>query len=128
MEVQLHSFFISALDAVSGYHHVMDVLHTYIHTYIHTHTHTHTHIHTYIHNFMYKDSVSTSQKTTPSRYKDHYLTGLWRGLSGGSNPGRGGRFFSSSNRPDRLWGPPSLLLYVGFFRGRVKRPRRDFDQ
>jgi len=25
------------------------------------------------------------------------------------NPGRGKRLFSSPNRSDRLWGPPSLL-------------------
>jgi len=30
-------------------------------------------------------------------------------MIGGSNPGRGWEFFSSPPRPDRLWGPPSLL-------------------
>jgi len=28
--------------------------------------------------------------------------------SRGANPDRGNRFLSSPNRPDRLWGPPSL--------------------
>jgi hypothetical protein len=32
------------------------------------------------------------------------------GLDGrGSIPGEGNRFFFSAQRPDRLWGPPSLL-------------------
>jgi len=32
------------------------------------------------------------------------------GLIGGSSPGRGWEFFSSTPRPDLLWGLPSLLL------------------
>jgi hypothetical protein len=28
----------------------------------------------------------------------------------GSNPGRGERYFYTPKHPDRLWGPPSLLL------------------
>jgi len=28
----------------------------------------------------------------------------------GSNPGKSKRFYSFPKRPDRLWGPPSLLL------------------
>jgi hypothetical protein len=28
----------------------------------------------------------------------------------GSNPGRGKRFYSSPKHPDRLWGPPCLLV------------------
>jgi hypothetical protein len=46
----------------------------------------------------------------PSRYSD--------GLDGGSSiPGRGKVFFSSPKRPDRLWGPLSLLSngYWGLF-------------
>jgi hypothetical protein len=48
----------------------------------------------------------------------------------GSIPGRGKRFLSIGQRPDRLWGPPSLLsnshrkLYPG---GRVKRQGRQAD-
>jgi hypothetical protein len=42
-----------------------------------------------------------------------YLVGIATGLYGledrGSIPGRGKRFFSSPQRPDRLWGPSSLL-------------------
>jgi hypothetical protein len=30
-------------------------------------------------------------------------------MIGGSSPGRSLEFFSSPPRPDRLWGPPSLL-------------------
>ena len=40
----------------------------------------------------------------------------------------GGRFFSSPKRPDRLWGPPSLIFsgYRGISSG-VKRPECDVD-
>jgi hypothetical protein len=41
-------------------------------------------------------------------------------------PGRGKRFFSNSQGPDRLWGPPSHLsnaLSPG-----VKRPGREVDR
>jgi hypothetical protein len=43
--------------------------------------------------------------------------GLNTWMIGGSNPGRGWEFFSSPPRPDRLWGPSSLLSngYQGFF-------------
>jgi hypothetical protein len=39
------------------------------------------------------------------------------------------KFFSSPPRPDRLWGPPSLLFkgYRGFFPQGVKRPGRVVD-
>jgi len=30
-------------------------------------------------------------------------------MIGGSSPGRGWEFYASPPRPDRLWGPPSLL-------------------
>jgi hypothetical protein len=35
----------------------------------------------------------------------------------GSNPGGGWEFFSSPPRPDRFWGPPSILYkgYQGLF-------------
>jgi hypothetical protein len=38
-------------------------------------------------------------------------------MIGGSSPGRGWEFFSSSSRPDRLWGPYNFLLngYQGLF-------------
>jgi hypothetical protein len=38
-------------------------------------------------------------------------------MIGGSSPGRGWEFFSSPPRPDRFWGPPSLLsnVYHGLF-------------
>jgi hypothetical protein len=44
----------------------------------------------------------------------------------GSIPGRGKRFFCTPQRPDRLWGPPSLIsnVYLGFSLG-VKRPGRE---
>jgi hypothetical protein len=40
-------------------------------------------------------------------------------MIGGSSPGSGWEFFSSPPRPDRLWGPPSLLPngYQGLFSG-----------
>jgi hypothetical protein len=50
-------------------------------------------------------------------------------MIGGSSPCRGWEFFSSPPRPDRLWGPPSLLnqwvprtLNPG-----IKRPEREAD-
>jgi hypothetical protein len=39
----------------------------------------------------------------------------------GSIPGRGKRFFSPPQRPDRLWGPPSLL--PNGYRGLVPRDK-----
>jgi hypothetical protein len=41
----------------------------------------------------------------------------------------GARFFSSPRRPDRFWGPPSLLTnrYQGLFAPGVKRPWREAD-
>jgi len=56
-----------------------------------------------------------------SRYSDS----LRAGQSGGSNPG-GGEIFRT--RPDRPWGPPSLL-YNGYrvFPGGKERPGRGVD-
>jgi hypothetical protein len=47
----------------------------------------------------------------------------------GSSLGRGWEFFSLPSRPDRLWGPPSLLSsgYQGMLCLRVKRPEREAD-
>jgi hypothetical protein len=43
----------------------------------------------------------------------------------GSNPGRDKIFFSSPKRPDRLWGPPSLLLnWCRSYFSEVKQPER----
>jgi hypothetical protein len=43
--------------------------------------------------------------------------------------GSDGIFFSSPPRPDRFWGPPSLLSsgYLGAFTAGVKRPGRKPD-
>jgi hypothetical protein len=44
-------------------------------------------------------------------------------MIGGESPDRGWEFFSSPPCPDRLWGPPSLLLWVpGALSLGVKRP------
>jgi hypothetical protein len=54
-------------------------------------------------------------------------TGYW--LDGlGSIPGSA-RFFSSSQRPDRLWGPPNFLYngYRGHSPREVKRQGREAD-
>jgi hypothetical protein len=46
----------------------------------------------------------------------------------GSSPGQGWKFLSSPPRPDRLYGPPSLLsnVYQGLSLG-VRRPGREAD-
>jgi hypothetical protein len=52
------------------------------------------------------------------------------GLDGrDSIPDRAKIFFSTPQRPDRLWGPPRLLYngYRGVFRLGVKRPGREAD-
>jgi hypothetical protein len=54
-----------------------------------------------------------------------YSAGLRAGWSGGSSPGRGWEFFSSPPRPERLWGPPSLLS--DGYRGLVKRTGHEAD-
>jgi hypothetical protein len=48
----------------------------------------------------------------------------------GSNPGRGKIFFSSPKHPDRLWGPPSLILLATrvFTRVGVKQPGSAVNQ
>jgi hypothetical protein len=60
-----------------------------------------------------------------------YSAGLLAGRSGlrGSIPGGGWEFFSSPPRPERLWGPASLLSngYQGLFLWGVKRPGRKAD-
>ena len=38
------------------------------------------------------------------------VSSLSAGRSGGSNPGEGTRFFCSTYRPDRVWGPPNSLF------------------
>ena len=45
------------------------------------------------------------------------------------NPGRGKRFFSFTNCPDWLWGPP-ILLFSGYWGSflRVKGSGRDVDR
>jgi hypothetical protein len=50
-------------------------------------------------------------------------------MIGGSRPRRGSEFLSSPPCPDRLWGPPSLLIngYLGSFPGEVNRPGREAD-
>jgi hypothetical protein len=54
------------------------------------------------------------------------------GLDGqGSNPGKSKKFFSTSQGPDRLWGPLSLLTngYRGdYFPREVKRSGREADR
>jgi hypothetical protein len=46
-----------------------------------------------------------------------HFTNDGRSVSQGSIPGRNWEFFSSPLRPERLWGPPSLLSigYQGLF-------------
>jgi len=51
-------------------------------------------------------------------------------MVGGSSPIKGWEFFSPPPRPDRLWGPPSLLSngYQELFLSLgVKRPGREAD-
>jgi hypothetical protein len=50
-------------------------------------------------------------------------------MIGVSSPGRGWEFFSSPPRPDRFWGPSSLLSngYQGFFPWGVRMPEREAD-
>jgi hypothetical protein len=62
-------------------------------------------------------------KRQASRYLIDIPTTLPVGRFGGSNPGRGKKFVSSSKRPDRLWGPRNLV-FKGYRRSspNVKRP------
>jgi hypothetical protein len=50
-------------------------------------------------------------------------------MIGGSISREGWEFFSSPPRPDRLWGPPTLLSnwYGGALSLEVKRPEREAD-
>jgi hypothetical protein len=42
-----------------------------------------------------------------------------------SDPGTAKRFFSSPNRPNRLWGKPSFQWVLGVFSPEAKRPGRE---
>jgi hypothetical protein len=65
----------------------------------------------------YEVRISTTSKMLPGfhlflsrqRTAEWYSNELRAGWSGGSCPGGDWEFFSSPPRPDRLWGPPSLL-------------------
>ena len=52
------------------------------------------------------------------------ITRLQAGRSRGSNSGRANGFYSSPERPDRFWGPLSLIFngYRGFFPGLKGHP------
>jgi hypothetical protein len=58
------------------------------------------------------------------------IIGTDYGMDGqGLIPGKGTRFFSSAKRPDRLWGPPSLLYngYLELFPRELKRLGSEAD-
>jgi hypothetical protein len=64
---------------------------------------------------------------SPSRHSQYMdWSSAW--MVQGSNPGGEKRFLSSPKRPDRLWGPPSLIFsrYRGSFPG-VKQPGSLFN-
>jgi hypothetical protein len=64
----------------------------------------------------------------PIRRRDSSVVWQWAtgGVNDSSSPGRGWEFFFSPPRPDRLWGPPSLLYngYEGLSLW-LKRPGRE---
>jgi hypothetical protein len=88
-------------------------MHTYIHTYIHTYVHTyirtyvHTHIRTYVHTYIhtYIHTYYTLGRDSSVGIATRY------GLDGPGFECQWGDI--SRSRPDRPWGPPSLL-YNGY--------------
>jgi hypothetical protein len=82
--------------------------------------------------------IVSSLPRLPSTYWNQYssvsiVTSLRAGLprNRGSIPGRSKRFFSSPQRPDRLWDPhtqPSIQCVQGALSQEVKRPGPETDQ
>jgi hypothetical protein len=69
-----------------------------------------------------KKPVPNSSQTACIQIRNRYSAGLragWPGEGAGSSPSRDWVFFSSLPRPDRLWGPPSLLSYGSFPGGKA---------
>jgi hypothetical protein len=57
----------------------------------------------------WEENIKMDLREKRSRDSSVSITTRLRMDDQGSNPGRGWEFFSSSPRPDRLWGPPRLL-------------------